>query len=118
MTLEERLVELLGAIDSVGSRVYPDTAPDNAAFPLIIYQQVGGRDYGYVDGSLPDHEHARMQITIHGRVRRDVKTIAIEVKRRMASDLKAEIYGSRVSRFDDVAKIYTSRQDFGCWFLQ
>ncbi len=116
MTLEERLVQLLG--DMVGGRVYPDTAPDNAVFPLVIYQQVGGRDYAYVDGSLPDHEHARMQMTVHGRVRHEVKAIAMELKRRMAADLKSEIYGSRVSSFDDVAKIYTSRQDFGCWFPQ
>lgn len=116
MTLEERLIQLLG--DLVAGRVYPDTAPDNATFPLIIYQQVGGRDYGYVDGSLPDREHARVQMTVHGRIRHEVKAIATAMKRRMAGGLQAEIYGSLQTRFDDIAKLYTTRQDFGCWFPQ
>lgn len=116
MTLDERLVQILG--DLVSNRVYPDTAPDNATFPLITYQQVGGRDYAYVDGSLPDHEHARLQVNVHGRVRSEARAIAQQVKARIAASLHAEIYGSMVTGHDDVAKLYTTRQDFGCWFPQ
>ncbi|MDF4005319.1 DUF3168 domain-containing protein [Luteibacter sp. PPL552] len=116
MSLEERIVSLLG--DLVQGRIYPDTTPDNAVFPLITYHQVGGRDYAYMDGSLPDHEHARLQINVHGRIRSEAKAAAQQVKKRMAADLQAEIYGSMTIRFDDIAKLFTTRQDFGCWFPQ
>lgn len=115
-TLEARLRQVLG--DLVAGRVYPDTAPDNAVFPVIIYQQSGGRDYAYVDGSLPDVEHARLQLTVHGPVRSVIRPIAIEAKRRMASQMRAEIYGSMVTLHDDVAKLYTTQQFFGCWYPQ
>lgn len=114
--LEARLLQVLG--DLVGERVYPDTAPDNATFPLIIYQQSGGRDYAYVDGSVPSDEHARLQLTVHGPVRSIIRPIAIEAKRRLASQMRAEIYGSMVTMHDDVAKLYTTQQFFGCWYPQ
>lgn len=112
MTLEARLLEVLANL--TGGRVYPDTAPDNATFPLITYQQVGGGNYAYANGTLPDKEHARLQINVHSHVRSEAKAIALQVEERMAGVLLAQVYGSLTTGFDDTAKLYTTRQDFGC----
>ena len=116
MTLEAKIFTTLGPL--VANRVYPDTTPDNAKFPCITYQQVGGRDYNYVDGSLPDNEHARIQLNVHGTVRSDVKAIALSAKALMAGQLLAEVMGSLTTDYDDIPKLYSTRQDFGCWFPQ
>ena len=50
MSLEATLKTLLGPL--VGGRCYPDTAPDGAAFPLIIYQQVGGEAVEFLDQTV------------------------------------------------------------------
>ena len=58
MSLEATLYTLLGPL--VGGRCYPDVSPDGAAFPLIIYQQVGGQAVDYVEGKVADKDNARV----------------------------------------------------------
>lgn len=115
--LEVTIKSLLDEL--VDSRVYPDAPPDDPVFPCITYQQVGGRPYTYVDGSLPDKDHARLQFMVHGPVRSEVMKVARAIPRKLvAPPLSAEIYGGLTSSKDDTAKLYITRQDFGCWFAQ
>lgn len=112
--LEERLVELWGAL--VGGRLYPDTTPDVPIFPLLVYQQVGGRDGWYVENKLPSHRHARIQLHVWSRSRQEANTLCLSAERLLAeSGLIAEPYGALTALYDESQKLYGSRQDFGIW---
>lgn len=112
--LEERLALVWGPL--VDGRLYPDTAPDDREFPLMIYQQVGGRDSWYVDGRMPSHRHARIQLYVWARSRRDANTLAMQAEKALSqSGLIAEPYGALTAVYDEDQKLYGTRQDFGIW---
>ncbi|MEV8518670.1 DUF3168 domain-containing protein [Dyella marensis] len=114
-TLEAALAALLGPL--VAGRIYPDTAPDDPEFPLIIYQQVGGKAYQYLEKKLPDYRHARMQIMVWSKRRLEASRISLEVGRLIIeSPLIAESYGEPAWMPNDVLHIRGTRQDFGIWF--
>ncbi|SEO63417.1 Protein of unknown function [Luteibacter sp. UNC138MFCol5.1] len=112
--LEETLYALLAPLAAGGAS--PDVTEDNPVFPCITYQQVGGETYQYVEKTLPDHRHARVQINVHAMTRIDAATIARSIERAIIeSPLVAQAYGAFVSTYEDTLKIYGTRQDFGIW---
>lgn len=58
MSLEATIYTALSSL--VGGRCYPDVSPDGAAFPLIIYQQVGGQAVDFVEAKVADKDNARV----------------------------------------------------------
>lgn len=116
MSVEDTIEKLLAPL--VSDRVYPDTTPDRPAFPLIIYQQVGGSAGWYVDGTMPDHKNARLQLHVWAKTRTEASDIARRVENTIcASHLVARPFGAFVSTYNDVLKIYGTRQDFGISYL-
>lgn len=116
MSIEEILFALLGPL--FAGRVYPDTTPDEPTFPLAIYQQVGGQAIAYVDKTLPDHRHSRMQVAVWSRDRLEASTLARQIERAIiGSPLVAQAYGAPVSTYEGDLKLYGSIQHFGIWFL-
>jgi hypothetical protein len=116
MSLESSMKTLLGPV--VAGRVYPDVTPDNPTFPLIVYQQVGGTAYEYTDSTLPNHDHARMQVYVWSRSRLEATALARQARAAIiGSTLVAQTYGAAVSTFDDTLKLYGSRTDYGIWYL-
>lgn len=100
-----------------GGRCYPDIAPDSPVFPLLIYQQVGGRAYEYVNQSLPDHDHARVQVVAWAKTRLEaVETMYMARAAILAAIEPAQTYGGTISIYNEDLKLYGSRQDFGIWF--
>jgi len=115
MTLEESLKQALDIL--VAGRVYPDITPPGASFPCITYQQVGGDDYLYADQTVPDNAHARLQINCHSLTRLEANQLARKVQRAIATTFnESEPYGGFVALYDDVLKLYGTRQDFGIQF--
>lgn len=116
MSLESELVTALAGVS--GGRIYPDTTPDEPTFPLIVYQQVGGKASEYVDQSLPDHDHARMQLVTWSKTRLEASTIARQAREAiLAHDWPAQTYGAVTALHDDVLKLYGARQQFGIYYL-
>jgi len=102
--------------DLVDDRIYPDTAPDVPAYPLMLYQQVGGRDGWYVEGAMPSHRHARIQLYVWAKTRAEANTLALQAEQRLAeSGLIAQPYGAFTALYEDDLKLYGTRQDFGIW---
>jgi hypothetical protein len=110
--------DLKTALASIaGGRCYPDTAPDGATFPLLIYQQVGGRAYEYVNQSLPDHDHARVQVVTWAKTRPEASEIMRSARVAiLAAITPAQTYGAPIALYNDDLKLYGCRQDFGIWF--
>jgi hypothetical protein len=115
MSAEATLFTLLTGL--VGGRVYPDVAPSGAALPRIVYQQVGGQAINYIEGTLPDKEHGRMQITCWAATRGAAITLAkqAEAAIRAATAFQAEPIGARIAGYEQDTNLYSCMQDFSIW---
>lgn len=103
--------------DLVDGRVYPDVTPDNPPLPLIVYQQVGGIDYVYVDKESPNHENARVQVYVWADSRMEARRIARQARNNiMKKILKSEPVGAPTSLHHPELNRYGTRQDFSIWY--
>lgn len=117
MNLEATVYGLLQGL--VGGRVSPDVTPDDPTFPLIVYQQVGGEAYEYLERKLPDHEHTRMQVSVWALTRDEVGPIIRAVRKAIIEQnafSSARAYGSPVWLYEEALGLYGARQDFGLWW--
>lgn len=115
MSLEATLKTLLGPL--VSGRCYPDVSPDGAAFPLIIYQQVGGQAVDFVESKVADKDNARVQVHVWSKTRLEASQIARSARVALVEGTaKASSMGAAVALYDDALKLYGNRQDFGVWY--
>lgn len=61
MSLE---TDLVAALQAVCPRVYPNTAPLNAASPFVTYIHIGGPVWRYADNTAADKRMAWLQIEV------------------------------------------------------
>jgi hypothetical protein len=116
MSLETSVFAILGPL--VANHCYPDVAPDDPTFPLIIYQNVGGVPYEYVDQTLPDHDNARLQVVTWSKSRLEASTVARNARvALLSSQLVVKTLTGAISLFNEDLKLYGSRTDFGIWYL-
>ena len=117
MGYESKLFNLLS--DLVAGRVYADVTPDVPVFPLIVWEQPSGRAYAYMENKLPDHKHARIQISCVANTRLLANDMARQVERRMVEGgvfSTVEAYGAFQTGYIEPLKMYEARQDFGVWY--
>ena len=115
MSLEKTLSDLLGPL--VEGRCTPDRVDDASDFPVITYQQAGGRAGWYIDRTMPSHKHARIQINTWARTRGEASALARLVENTFCtSTLVVEPYGAPTSLYEELLDLYGTRQDFGIWF--
>lgn len=103
----------------VGGRIYPDESPAAPKLPLIVYQRVGGKRYGYAEQKRPDSEHARIQIMVWAMTRIQADEISSEVERVMIEEIAfqaCEALGAPTAQAE--AGAYGNRQDFGIWYVR
>lgn len=117
MSAEAALHSLLSGL--VGGAIYPDVAPSSAPLPRIVYQQVGGQNISYTEGTLPDKENGRMQIACWAATRLAATGLAKQVEAAIlaAPAFQAEAIGARASvvEADVQPHLYGCRQDFSIW---
>jgi hypothetical protein len=114
MAIEAEIKSALAAI--AGGRTYPDTTPDKPVFPLNIYQQVGGEVINPLEGTDPNKDNARIQVTTWSKSPVERATVAREVRVALTSTLNATLLASPVSIYDDTLKLYGARADYSVWF--
>jgi len=115
MAYEPQLLALAG--QALQGRLYADVLPDKPVFPCGVYQQVGGQALWFTERAMPDHKHARVQITIWATTRIEANTLIREIEDQICTGLpKSEPYGAAVATYEDAIKKYGSRLDFGLWY--
>lgn len=115
MSLEVTLLSLLGPL--VGGRCYPDVIPDSPAFPLIVYQQVGGVAVEYVEQAMADKDNARMQVWVWSKSRTEASQIVRQAREALiGSGLQVNTLNAPVSTYDEAMKLYGARTDFSIWY--
>lgn len=120
MSLESEMQALLEPL-AVG-RTFPDVLPDgfnvlDGNGPVIIWQQAGGDAGWYVEKAMPDHKNARIMVHVWGQVRDEVSALIRQVEGCFCtSTMPSQPFGAADSLYDDVGKLYGSRQFFGVWY--
>lgn len=115
MSAEAAIVPLLTGL--VSGRIYPDVAPSGALLPRIVYQQVGGQNITWLEGTLPDKENARMQVVCWASTRLAAINLMKQAEAAIlaAPVIQAEAIGARISGFEQDTNLYSSQQDFSIW---
>lgn len=114
MSLES---DIKSALDSlVSNRVSPDVPPDNPVFPCIVFQQVGGDAVNFLECTVPDKNHARVQIRVWASTRLSSSSLAQQARAALVTALDAYVYGAPISEYESALKLYGSRFDVGIWY--
>jgi hypothetical protein len=124
MTLSEIITLVLSSL--VGGRVWKDATPDdlprdgNGNFlPFILWSEMGGQDAEYVDQTMGDHSHVRLQLHSLAPGAIVVDRLAPQARDALlASAYTVGVLGSPVGTYDENRKLRGKRQLFSIWFRQ
>ena len=106
----------------VGARVYPMQAPQDAIYPLVVYQQVSGpREYSHSGPS--NLAHPRFQFTAWAATFFESRQVAAQVRAALGGyagtvgteTLYAVFIDNEVPVYDDKTKQYGSVIDAMIW---
>jgi hypothetical protein len=113
MSLETDLETVLAPL--VGGRFTPDVLPEKYVLPAITWQSVGGDAGWYIDNTMPEYLHARIQINVHSTTRNEANAIARQVEKAMASSPFVAVQPLSAFVGDSIPKLklYTTHQHFG-----
>jgi len=114
MSLE---VQVRAALLPVCPRVYPDAATATPAYPLIIYQQVGGRAIDYSEQKVADKDNARVQVWVWSKSRMEASELSRAARVALVEGpLKAKTLNAPVADYNEALKLYGARTDFDIWY--
>ena len=118
MTVEELIAAVLMPL--VGGEAFPDVAPEGAPLPRIVYQQVGGVSLTFEEGTLPDRENCRIQVSVWSPRRMETTELAKQVEAAIlsAQTMQAIAIGARTSIHESDTGLFGARQDFSIWVLR
>ena len=115
MTVESDFFDAIKGLTS--NRCYPDVAPNNATFPLTVFQQVGGVAFNYLEAGTVGKRNARFQVACWATTRIAASALARSVEDALvASTLKAYVLGAMVCEFELDTGLYGARQDFSVFY--
>ena len=115
MSYEKDLRDLLLPLLPAGNNVYPDATPANPPAPFIVYQQVGGEAYWYVENKMPGKANARVQISVFAASRLDATALMFQVQKRLCEQnnkFAVRPIGAPINDYDEALELYGSLQDF------
>lgn len=112
MTIEDRVIAALESL--VGGRVCADMAEEGTELPYIVFQNVGGQPLGFLDGSAPDKEFARVQVSVWCATRTEASALGklVEDTLRVTTSLRTDVITGRAAVLDEETQLRGTRQDF------
>lgn len=116
MPVRDDLYAALGPLCS--NRVWPLVAPQNAARPYIVYQQVGGQPVAFLESAVVGKRNGRFQVTAWADTNRVAATTIQSAADTLVTSttLRARPVSEPVDTFDADTGLYGTRQDFSIWF--
>lgn len=119
MTLQEQLYALVAPL--VEGRMYFDQTPDAGpeGYPYIMASVPSGENGWYVEQKLPDHKHARVQLTAFSTDDVEREKLANRIEKLMCETKQfpaVEPYGSWRGFSIPGQKAKAALQQFGVWY--
>lgn len=115
MTIEAKLNAALAGL--VGGRLYPNLAPEAAAVPYIVFQQVGGAAVTYERDEVVNLRNGRFQIAVWSDRYQEAVSISQQAEAALitTADLQARPIGALVARVEANPRRHGAMQDFTIW---
>ena len=112
MSLETLLVAALDPL--VTGPIHFNVAPNGAALPRLVVQQVGGMEDQFLDGALGDKERPRIQVAAWATTYNEAKNLSQQAAVALcaAAGLQASPQGAAVADYELDTKLHGFRQDF------
>ncbi len=112
MSLESQIGNALQGL--VEGRIFPDVAPEGTARPYIVYQQVGGSAFNYVEGGLVGLRNARVQISVWADARIQASQIGDQAEAILlgVAGLQPQVLGAASSIYEPDTGLRGRMQDF------
>jgi hypothetical protein len=99
----------------VGNRCYPDVAPEGVARPFIVYQQVGGRSFNFLESAPVGLRNASVQVSCWANSRQAANDLARNAENAMLA-IKATALGAFVGVYEEDTRLYGAQQDFSIFY--
>lgn len=112
MSFESDLYAALGAL--VSNRAYPDIAPQGATLPCIVYQQIGGQAFAFLESAMPSKKAALVQIRTWAATRLAANALARSIEDALveSTTLRGEAVGALIADIDIELQRFGTIQDF------
>ena len=125
-TLAEIITSILNPL--VGGRAYIMATPDNlvraagansAILPFFVWHKSGGSDVEYVDQTMGNMRHSRIQITTFSPSSIATERLATQARDALLnSGYTVGVYGSPVGAYDPARKLQGEFQQFSIHYPQ
>ena len=118
--LQQAIFEVLagaaGVSNIVGTRVYPDAAPQGVARPYVVWQEISDVPENGLDGAL-GLDNFRVQVTCWAEKATDARALLVQVIAAMAASaqFKSLLADRRALPFEPDTKLFGSQADFSVW---
>lgn len=115
MSLESDIFDTLKGL--VANRCYPDVAPAGTVRPYIVWQQVGGDAFNFLEVAAVGKRGARIQVACWADTRVEAANLARSAEDALlASSLNPTALGAMVADFDADTGLRGARQDFSLFY--
>lgn len=110
MSLES---EVRTVLLTVCPRVYRSVVRVAPVYPLVIYQQVGGRAINFTDKTVPDKSRPRVQVWGWSKSPIEASQLAADVRRALVtSPLQAVMLVDPVDDYNEALELFGVRTDY------
>ncbi|GGX11155.1 hypothetical protein GCM10007242_16520 [Pigmentiphaga litoralis] len=120
MTIEKDILTTLtaGLGAFVGDRVFVDGAPAGTQTPYVVFTQVGGATFGFLESKAPDKKNGRFQVNAWADTRLAVAPIGRLIEDVLVESpaLRATVLTGVSSANNDGVDLHGTQQDFSIWF--
>lgn len=123
MSIEVDLVNVLKADVSiaavVGARIYPEIAPQDPTYPLIIFHVISTVPVNSMDGHN-NLDNVRVQINPWATTYKQAKQIELLVRNAMNNTnvFKSTCIDARGLQYEPETKLYAMSSDYSIWVRQ
>lgn len=116
MSIEDSIFAAL--TDLVDGRVERVVALTPPARPYIVFQQVGGEPYDYLESQVAAQDNGRFQVSVWADDVDEALELGRTVRRTLveSTTLRAQTLTGMTSVYEPDTQLYGTRQDFGLNF--
>jgi hypothetical protein len=121
MTIQSDLFAALGQYAGlsalVGTRIYPDVAPEDVVRPYVVWQEVATVPVNGIDGHHSLNNY-RIQIVSLDTTALRARAVAVQVRAAMAAAIafKSIEVDFGTADFEVGSKVFGMRSDFSVWY--
>jgi hypothetical protein len=121
--IQQKIYEALAGFAAlsalVGTRVYPDIAPQDVARPFVVWQEISLQQMNDMSGSAESSglSNYHIQVTSWAAKATDARDLDKQVRLAMiaASAFKSLLNDSRAMPYESDTKLFGTQSDFSVW---